>query len=264
MPEAGDDAIQHRDCLLMRKHCVTLSVICSLCDHGAATNIMPLLCRRRHCVQPPVVCSLCDWGACHQRHAPCSAGDSKLTIGITAARMKYTGVMERPFFTVSLRTQRGQLIEPAHNTLPALWDAKNNVLKAGDVLALSTPVRSLPDGELQGPGRAPVCLDDLPEQLLLSAQPHLAASLRKLPGQAACLAAARLQQPGPQEKCCAKRGQPAVRLNYGMPVVAYSQQPALLTRAHWPLVPPVGSLLALDALRLLLNSHTPRHLPTWP
>ena len=86
-------------------------------------------------------------GGCHQQHAPCSVGDSKLTIGITAARMKYTGVMERPFFTVSLRTQRGQLIEPAHNTLPALWDAKNNVLKAGDVLALSTPVRSLPDGE---------------------------------------------------------------------------------------------------------------------
>ena len=86
-------------------------------------------------------------GGCLQQHGPCSAGDSKLTIGITAARMKYTGVMERPFFTVSLRTQRGQLIEPAHNTLPALWDAKNNVLKAGDVLALSTPVRSLPDGE---------------------------------------------------------------------------------------------------------------------
>ena len=91
--------------------------------------------------------ALVTGGACHQQHAPCSAGDSKLTIGITAARMKYTGVMERPFFTVSLRTQRGQLIEPAHNTLPALWDAKNNVLKAGDVLALSTPVRSLPDGE---------------------------------------------------------------------------------------------------------------------
>ena len=109
-------------------------------------------------------------GGCHQHHAPCSAGDSKLTIGITAARMKYAGIMERPFFTVSLRTQRGQLIEPAHNTLPALWDAKNNVLKAGDVLALSTPVRSLPDGELQGPGLAPVCMDNRPEQLLLSAQ----------------------------------------------------------------------------------------------
>ncbi len=86
-------------------------------------------------------------GGCRHQHAPCPAGDSKLTIGITAARMKYTGIMERPFFTVSLRTQRGQLIEPAHNTLPALWDGKNNVLKAGDVLALSTPVRSLPDGE---------------------------------------------------------------------------------------------------------------------
>ena len=192
----------------MRNYCVKLSVICSFCDHGAATNIMPLLCRRQHCAQLPVVCSFCDWGPCHHHHAPppVSAGDSKLTIGITAARMKYTGVMERPFFTVSLRTQRGQLIEPAHNTLPALWDAKNNVLKAGDVLALSTPVRSLPDGELQGPGRAPVCMDDLPEQLLPSAEPHFAASLQTSPGQAACLAAAR---PASDSQVCRRRAAPS-------------------------------------------------------
>lgn len=61
--------------------------------------------------------------------------------------MDYRGIMEKPFFTLSIRARGGKQLEMSQDTPPGIF--ANGVMHSDHTLVLSTPIETIPQGELQ-------------------------------------------------------------------------------------------------------------------
>ncbi len=58
--------------------------------------------------------------------------------------MDYKGIMEKPFFTLSVRARGGTMLEQSQDTPPGVFS--RGVMTADQALVLSTPISELPQG----------------------------------------------------------------------------------------------------------------------
>ena len=59
--------------------------------------------------------------------------------------MDYKGIMEKPFFTLSVRTRGGSLLEQSQDTPPGVFS--NGVMTSDQTLVLTTPISEFPQGQ---------------------------------------------------------------------------------------------------------------------
>lgn len=76
----------------------------------------------------------------------CRAGNARLALKVHKCRMQYRGIMEKPFFTLSVRGRGGSLLEPNQDTSPGIY--ANGVVSADHTLVLTTPIAQIPQGSL--------------------------------------------------------------------------------------------------------------------
>ena len=59
--------------------------------------------------------------------------------------MDYRGIMEKPFFTLSIRARGGKQLELSQDTPPGIF--ANGVMHSDHTLMLSTPIEKIPQGK---------------------------------------------------------------------------------------------------------------------
>jgi len=72
------------------------------------------------------------------------AGSARLGLTIRKVKMDYKGIMEKPFFTLSVRARGGTMLEQSQDTPPGVFS--RGVMIADQALVLSTPISELPQG----------------------------------------------------------------------------------------------------------------------
>jgi hypothetical protein len=72
------------------------------------------------------------------------AGSARLGLTIRKVKMDYKGIMEKPFFTLSVRARGGTMLEQSQDTPPGIFS--RGVMIADQALVLSTPISELPQG----------------------------------------------------------------------------------------------------------------------
>lgn len=73
-------------------------------------------------------------------------GNAHLSLTIRKAKMDYKGIMEKPFFTLSVRTRGGSLLEQSQDTPPGVFS--NGVMMSDQTLVLTTPISEFPQGSV--------------------------------------------------------------------------------------------------------------------
>ena len=81
------------------------------------------------------------------RYKPCEClipGNARLSLNVRKVKMDYKGIMEKPFFTLSVRARGGTLLEQSQDTPPGAFS--RGVMISDQTLVLSTPISELPQG----------------------------------------------------------------------------------------------------------------------
>ncbi|KAL0054820.1 hypothetical protein WJX82_002841 [Trebouxia sp. C0006] len=73
-----------------------------------------------------------------------ATGSARLGLTIRKVKMDYKGIMEKPFFTLSVRARGGTMLEQSQDTPPGIFS--RGVMIADQALVLSTPISELPQG----------------------------------------------------------------------------------------------------------------------
>lgn len=73
-----------------------------------------------------------------------ATGSARLGLTIRKVKMDYKGIMEKPFFTLSVRARGGTMLEQSQDTPPGVFS--RGVMISDQALVLSTPISELPQG----------------------------------------------------------------------------------------------------------------------
>lgn len=76
--------------------------------------------------------------------ASLSIGNARLSLTVRKAKMDYKGIMEKPFFTLSVRARGGTLLEQSQDTPPGAFS--RGIMISDQTLVLVTPISELPQG----------------------------------------------------------------------------------------------------------------------
>ena len=72
------------------------------------------------------------------------AGVGRLQVGVKSVRLPYKKALERPFFTASLVTEVGALLE-SHDSLPGTYDRGSQMVHLDVAVDLTTVVNDVPE-----------------------------------------------------------------------------------------------------------------------
>ena len=70
----------------------------------------------------------------------------RLLVVLEKCLIAYRKMLDRPFFSLTLRTASGQPLELVHNTPPGYYNQEAGAISANHVVRLRTPVAHIPPG----------------------------------------------------------------------------------------------------------------------